>query len=77
MNEKLHQKFLTDPAHITIEDCHKLLTDYGYELRKSSGSHNIYHKRGCCPITVISPKKTKYVKLVYIKLIIRYLKLEE
>jgi predicted RNA binding protein YcfA (HicA-like mRNA interferase family) len=77
MNEKLLQKFLTDSKHITIEDCGKLLMDYGYELRKSSGSHNTYHKKGCSPITVVSPKKTRYVKLVYIKLIIKYLKLEE
>ncbi len=77
MNEKLSKKFLTDPKHITIEDCDKLLTDYGYELRKGGGSHRTYHKKGLHPITVVVPKGTKYINTPYIGKIIRDLGLEE
>ena len=63
--------------HITIEDCDRVLTAYGYELRKGGGSHRTYHKKGAQAISVIVPKGTKYVKLIYIKLIAKYLKLED
>lgn len=76
-NEKLIQKFLTDKMHITVEDCGRLLTAYGYELRKGGSSHRTYHKKGARPITVIAPKGTKYIKSVYIELISKYLKLED
>jgi predicted RNA binding protein YcfA (HicA-like mRNA interferase family) len=76
-NEKLIQKFITDKMHITVDDCDRLLTAYGYELHKSSGSHQTYHKKGAIPITVITPKNTRYVNSAYVKLIIKYLKLEE
>lgn len=75
-SEKLIQKFLTDKVHIMIEDCGKLLVAYGYELRKGGDSHRAYHKKGAQPITVVAPKGTKYVKSVYISLIIKYLKSE-
>ena len=76
-NEKLIKKFLTDKLHITIEDCDRLFTACGYELRKGGGSHRTYHKKGSRPITVVTPKGTKYVNTVYIKSIIKMLELEE
>jgi len=76
-NEKLFQKFLTDKVHITVEDCDRLLTVYGYELRKGSGSHRAYHKKGTTPITVVTPKKSKYVLSPYVNRIIKDLGLEE
>lgn len=63
--------------HITVEDCEKLLTAYGYELRKSSGSHRAYHKKGAMPIIVVAPKKTRYILSPYVKRIIKNLGLEE
>ena len=75
-NERLIQKFLNDPMHITIEDCDRLLTAYGYELRKGSGSHRTYHKRGAVPITVVTPKGSKYVNTPYVRNIARDLGLE-
>lgn len=75
-NEKLIRKFLTDKKHITIEDCDRLLMAYGYEWRKGGGSHRTYHKKDARPITIVTPKGTKYIKSVYINLIIKYLKLE-
>ena len=77
VDEKLIKKFLTDKMHITVDDCNRLLTANGYELRKSGGSHRVYHKKGNRPITVVTPKNTKYINLIYVNLIIKYLKSEE
>jgi len=76
-NEKLSQKFIADKMHITVDDCDKLLTGYGFEYRKSSGSHRAYHKKGERPIIVITPKHTKYIKPEYIIEITKRLSLEE
>ncbi len=76
-NEKLIRKFLTDRMHITVEDCERLLTTYGYELHKKGGSHRTFHKKGDTPINVVTPKNTKYVKPGYVDKIIRKLNLEE
>ena len=75
--ERLVEKFLFDKTHITLEDCDRLLASFDYELRKGGGSHRTYHKKGAAAITVVTPKGTKYVKMIYIKLISKYLKLEE
>lgn len=74
--EKLIHKFHTDKVHITVEDCDRLLTAYGYELRKSGGSHRVYHKKSGAPVTVVTPKGKKYVKPGYVNLIIKRLNLE-
>jgi hypothetical protein len=75
--ENLIKKFLNDKMHITVEDCDRLLTLYSYKRHKSGGSHQTYHKKGASPITVITPKNTKYVNSAYVQLIIKYLKLGE
>ena len=74
--EKLIRKFLTDDRHITMDDCDKLLTAYGYFLHKSGGSHRVYHKKGFISITIVAPKGTRYIKSPYVKQIIKDLKLE-
>ena len=76
-NEKLIQKLLTDRMHVTVEDCDRLLTAKGYELRKGGGSHRVYHKKGTAPITVVTPKKARYVLSPYVNKIIKDLGLEE
>jgi predicted RNA binding protein YcfA (HicA-like mRNA interferase family) len=73
----LVNKFLTDQSHITIEDCDQLLGIYGYELKKGSGSHRIYHKKNARAIAIVAPHGTKHVKSPYIKLVIRLLGLEQ
>jgi predicted RNA binding protein YcfA (HicA-like mRNA interferase family) len=75
--EKLIQKFLTDRTYITIEDCDRLLTSYGYELYKKRGSHRTYHKKGDTPITVPIPKNRKCILSPYVNKIIKDLGLEE
>jgi predicted RNA binding protein YcfA (HicA-like mRNA interferase family) len=76
MKEKLVKQFLTDQMHITIADCDRLLTAYGFEYRKSSGSHRAFHKKGERPIIVITPKNTRYVKPEYVRQIVKRLNLE-
>ena len=74
--DKLINKFLTDKNHITMADCEKLLASNGYELRKASGSHQGYFRKGGQPIIIPRPHGSKYVKIEYVKLIIKVLNLE-
>jgi predicted RNA binding protein YcfA (HicA-like mRNA interferase family) len=74
-DEKLLKRFLTC-TNITVDDCHKILTAHGYELKRKGGSHNTYHMKGAIPITIPTPKNSKYVKIAYVIQVIRYLKLE-
>jgi predicted RNA binding protein YcfA (HicA-like mRNA interferase family) len=75
--DKLLEKFLEDPMHITISDCDKLLCEYGYTLNKGTGSHRVYHKKGARAITIAAPHGTRYIKSTYIKLLIKILELEK
>ncbi|PPD57886.1 type II toxin-antitoxin system HicA family toxin [Dehalogenimonas etheniformans] len=74
--QKLIQKFLSDNQHITVEDCHRILIEFGFELRKSGGSHRVYHKKGAKPISIIDPKKTKYINSLYVRALVKDLGLE-
>ncbi|RJQ40965.1 MAG: type II toxin-antitoxin system HicA family toxin, partial [Dehalococcoidia bacterium] len=56
--------------------CERLLIALGYRLRKSGGSHRVYHKKGDRPIIVVTPKNSRYVKPGYVNLIIKKLNLE-
>jgi predicted RNA binding protein YcfA (HicA-like mRNA interferase family) len=76
-DKEIINKFLNDPAHISIEDCTRLLRDFGYELKKGSGSHRVYHKENARAITVVAPHGTRYIKSTYIRIIIKLLGLEE
>ncbi len=75
--EKLTQKFLNDKLRITIQDCDRLLTIYGYALHKGGGSHRVYHKKGAISITIVAPKKSKFVIAPYINKLIMDLGLEK
>ena len=74
--EKLLKKFISGRS-VTNDDCHDLLTMYGYSLHKSSGSHKTYHKQGDTPITIIISKNTRYIKPGYVDKIIKKLNLED
>jgi predicted RNA binding protein YcfA (HicA-like mRNA interferase family) len=76
-SKELIEKLSKDPNRITIDDCTKLLRDFGYKLKKGSGSHRVYHKENTRAITIVAPHDTKYVKSIYIKIIIKLLGLEE
>jgi len=74
-NDKLIIKFLSR-KNITVEDCDRLLIYYGYEYHKTGGSHRVYHQKGAKSITVVIPKKSKYVNTAYVDLVIQGLNLE-
>ena len=74
--DKLVNKFLSG-KNITVEDCDRLLIFYGYEYHKTGGSHRVYHQKVVKSITVVIPKKSKYVNTAYVDLVIKGLKLEE
>ena len=74
--EKLVEKFLKDKTHITVEDCHRLLTGYGYSLHKKGGSHKSYHQKGYAPFVIITPKNTKYIKPGYVMEIVKRFNME-
>jgi predicted RNA binding protein YcfA (HicA-like mRNA interferase family) len=75
--EKLINQILANPNKVTEADCDKLLTASGYELRRSAGSHKVYHKANSMPITIISPKSSKYVRPEYVERMTKMLKLRE
>ena len=75
--EKLIESFLRKPPEVSFANVANLLEAFGYEERHSgSGSHRVFIKLGCNPITVptISGRR---VKKKYIELLIEILGLEE
>jgi predicted RNA binding protein YcfA (HicA-like mRNA interferase family) len=50
--EKLLEKIRNHPQSVTFDELESLLIQYGYELRRISGSHHIYGRKGCPPINV-------------------------
>ncbi len=68
--DKLVIKFLSR-KNITVEDCDRLLIYYGYDYHKSGGSHRVYHRTNAKSITIIIPKKSKYIASLYINQLIK------
>jgi len=74
--EKLIRSFLSYPPEVSFADVERLLKHFGYEQVRSSGSHHIFRNKDGDMLTV--PKKHgQKVKQIYIKTIVRQLKLEE
>lgn len=67
--DKLHNKFFAKPTptDITIDEVKVFLSNYGFTLERSNGSHNIFIKDG--DVLVIPIKSGSLVKPAYIKLI--------
>ena len=51
--DKLLAKIRNHPKGVSFDDLHALLTMYGYELRRVSGSHHIYAAKARPPINVV------------------------
>jgi predicted RNA binding protein YcfA (HicA-like mRNA interferase family) len=68
--DKLIIKFLSG-KNITVDDCDKLLIYYGYDYHKSGGSHRVYHRTNAKSITIIIPKKSKYIASLYINQLLK------
>lgn len=62
--EKLILKMRNQPNGIRKEEMHKVLTEIGYELRDTEGSHRQYKKRGNKRFTLVweSPVKAYLVR---------------
>ncbi|MBO5341660.1 MAG: type II toxin-antitoxin system HicA family toxin [Lachnospiraceae bacterium] len=66
--DKLIHKLKSSSAEIRYEELKKILEEYGYKARETSGgsSHITFRKEGCNNITVPRHKKIKraYIELV-------------
>jgi len=73
---KLTEQFLQEPPEVRFDDVYYILTAFGFEERRSKGSHHTFRNSEGVKITV--PKKgRKMVKGVYVKQIIELLNLED
>lgn len=73
---KLIEQFLLNPPEVRFEDVCYILLAFGFEEKRSKGSHHTFRNADGLKITV--PKKGgKKVKGVYVKQIVLLLKLEE
>ena len=74
---KIVKTILVNRKHVSFEDMDKLLRAFGYEPKqpRKGSSHFVYRKKGAMPITI--PFKRPFLKEVYVKQVIKLLKLEE
>jgi len=54
--KKLYERILNMPKDLRYEELTKALEDCGYQLNRTTGSHSIFTKSGCNPLTI--PCKT-------------------
>jgi predicted RNA binding protein YcfA (HicA-like mRNA interferase family) len=74
--EKLIQLFLSYPVEVRFEEVRRILTAFGFEEVRSKGSHHTFrHEDG--RIQVVPKKEGQKVKGIYIKQIVKLLRLEE
>ena len=74
--EKLVEEFLRDPPEVQFSDVRYLLESFGFEEKRSRGSHHTFRNEEGLKITV--PKKGgRMVKGVYVQQIIKLLNLDE
>ncbi|MDX2241912.1 MAG: type II toxin-antitoxin system HicA family toxin [Leptolyngbyaceae cyanobacterium bins.302] len=73
---KLVEQFLTLPSEIRFEDVRTLLETFGFEEKRSKGSHHSF-ENALGQVLTIPKKGGKKVKRVYIKRIVDLLKLQE
>jgi predicted RNA binding protein YcfA (HicA-like mRNA interferase family) len=72
----LVKQLLREPTEVRFEDIYYLLTAFGFEEKRSKGSHHTFRNADGIKITV--PKKGgKMVKRIYVQQIVALLKLEE
>ncbi len=73
---KLIEQFLSNPSEVRFDDVCYILTAFGFEEKRSKGSHHSFRNADGLKITV--PKKGgQKVKGVYVRQIVVLLKLEE
>ena len=64
--EKLYQRILRLPKDLRFEELDKVLTACGYELDRTNGSHAVYMKLDCNPLTIprVNPVKSYLIRQV-------------
>ncbi len=74
---KLVKAILTNRKHVSFKNMDKLLRAFGYEPKQPGGgsSHYVYRKEGVTPIVV--PFRRPFLKEIYVKQVIKQLRLEE
>lgn len=74
--EKLVEQFLNQPPEVSFKDVRYLLEAFGFEEKRSKGSHHSFRDSQGRKITI--PKKGgQKVKGIYVRLIVELLNLEE
>ncbi|MBD2690245.1 type II toxin-antitoxin system HicA family toxin [Anabaena catenula] len=74
--DKLIQLFLSHPVEVRFEDVRRILIAFGFEEVRSKGSHHTFrHEDG--RIQIVPKKEGQKVKVIYIKQIVKLLRLEE
>jgi predicted RNA binding protein YcfA (HicA-like mRNA interferase family) len=74
--DKLIEQFLRDPPEVEFSDVRYLLESFGFEEKRSRGSHHTFRNDEGLKVTV--PKKGgRMVKRVYVRQIIKLLNLDE
>lgn len=66
--EKLLAKVRNRPSSVRFDELTKLLSWYGFELRRVKGSHHLYQ---CGPCNVVVPRRTHHVHSYVVKQVIQ------
>ena len=70
--EKLLAKMRRFPPEMRYEEVAKVLEAFGFVEHRSSGSHHVFYREGCPPLTV--PRhRGRVVKATYLKLVLELL----
>ncbi len=64
--DKLIKRIKLLDKNLRFEEIQKVLEYFGYELKKSGGSHYTFRKKGCRKITI---PKHRVIKTVYIEMV--------
>lgn len=73
---KLIETLLRLPPEAKFRDVEKVLAEFGWELKRTSGSHNIFRDAKGRMLTVPTVKG-RTVKTTYLKQVVELLELEE
>jgi len=69
-SDKLLHKIRNNPKNVSFSELEKLLFHYGFEFRRSRGSHHIYSHKKRKDIRITIPFKRPHVGAIYVKKVI-------
>lgn len=65
---KFYERIKNNPKDVRFNDLENVLIEFGFELNRISGSHNVYSKD---KITFVIPTHNNKVKEIYVKRVLR------